>query len=142
MKANYKDKIAKPEQEVAMGTLYDMNKQMMATMPPLTEEQWNEKTPVFRDWILQKAKQHYFMMLCHEKRDYTLFNMQPAYLGDFTIEQLDNMIADLAECLKNRGELLSAELQEDDVWEFWIKDFRDECCAYYLFPYGSAVLEY
>jgi hypothetical protein len=49
--------------------------------------------------------------------------------------------ADVLECLDNRGAILAMELQPDGVWELWIR-VDEECYAYYLFPYSTAVLEY
>ena len=140
MKANYKDKIPKKESEVALGNLYDMNKQMMAQEPELSEETLLEKGGLLADWIRTHSAQQYFMMLCHERRDYTVFNIRPRMVG-VSINQINSMVGDVIECLQNRGTLIGMDLQDDGAWEFWIRD-EDECSAFYLFPYGAAVLEY
>lgn len=140
MKANYKDKIPKKESEVSLGNLYDMNKQMMAQEPELDEEALLTKGALLTDWIRTHAAQQYFMMLCHERRDYTVFNIRPRMTG-ISINQINSMVGDVVECLKNRGTLVGMDLQDDGVWEFWIND-EGECFAFYLFPYGPAVLEY
>lgn len=143
MKANYEDKIPKKTSEVSLGNLYDMNKQLMANEASISEEKLKEKKQALGDWISKLTYQHYFMMLCHERRDYTLFNMQYNELGDITVDQVCTMIDDVIECMTNRGTLLTMDLQEDGAWELWIRHATDgECSAYYLFPYGSAVLEY
>lgn len=140
MQANYKDKLPKKETEVALGNLYDMNKQIMATQPPLDQDKIDNAIENLLTWVKRYFSQSYFMMLCHERRDYTVFRFRDASL---TIGAATDMAKDVVECLQNRGELMAADLQPDDVWEFWIKHNADnECSVYYLFPYGEAVLEY
>jgi len=143
MKANYEDKIPKKTSEVALGNLYDMNKQLMEKEIALTDNEIMNTETALKNWLIELFAQKYFMLLCHERRDYTLFNLDKT--NSWKIPQ-DKMVMDAAfdiiECLTNRGTLLSAELQPDGVWEFWIKDLVEGCFAYYLFPYGEAVLEY
>ena len=141
MKANYEDKIQKQETQVEMGNLYDMNKQLMLSQPKITEDKLSEVMLQLYNWITKYTNQHYFMMLCHERRDFTLFNIQPNGAYGVTIGQINTMVSDIIECMTNRGALLAVELQEDDAWELWLR-VDDECFVYYLFPYGEAVLEY
>ena len=143
MKANYEDKIAKQTTEIAMGNLYDVNKQLMATEKELSAEERFEIGKQLEAWLDDHFDSKYFMLLCHERRDYTVFNLDKTS----SWKRADPLILrvareDILECLTNRGELISACLQEDGAWEFWIKDILDGCFAYYFFPYGDAVLEY
>lgn len=143
MKANYEDKIPQQTSEISLGNLYDINKQLMEhEIEMSSEDKWKVGMEL-ENWLEDRFAQKYFMLLCHERRDYTVFNLDKTS----TWAQIDQGILriareDLMECLTNRGTLLSAELQEDGVWEFWIRDIVDGCAAYYLFPYGDAVLEY
>ena len=138
MKANYEDKIPKKTSEVSLGTLYDMNKQIMMNEAALTIEEINQKKEKLMDWIHERESQRYFMMLCNELKDYTVFNIKS---NPITIEMVQNMANDVFECACNRGEVVGFDLQPDKVWEIWIK-VNDTIAAYYLFPYGAAVLEY
>ena len=80
------------------------------------------------------------MLLCNERKDYTVFRMRDTTA---TIGAIQNMVNDVIECMTNRGTLLAIDLQEAGGWELWIKGAEDGfCSAYYLFPYGAAVLEY
>lgn len=143
MNANYKNKVSKKEAEVSMGSLYDINKQLISNYAKMDDEKIKDKLVLVKDWVSESIDQHYFMLLCHERRDYTLFNAQKTEQGNYTINQLNMITNDLLECLQNRGSLLSMDLQEDNTWEFWIKEPIDnKCYAYYFFPYGAAVLEY
>lgn len=141
MKANYEDKVNHQETQVEMGNLYDMNKQLMLNQPAITEDRLVEIVSQLYTWITERTSQHYFMLLCYERRDFTLFNIQPKDILGTTIGQINAMVNDIIECMTNRGMLLSADLQDDGAWELWLR-VEDECFAYYLFPYGEAVLEY
>ena len=141
MKANYEDKI-KPSAEVSMGNLYDMNKQLMEHEPEITAEELQTAKENLRAWFTKHFAQKYFMLLCHERRDYTLFNLDKtdswAAAKPSTIMAVAN---DVIECMTNRGTLLVVSEQEDGVWEIWTRN-DEGCYAYYLFPYGPAVIEY
>lgn len=142
MKANYEDKISKQTSEVSLGNLYDMNKQLMEQAPALTETEITLAQTHLREWIANNFKQKYFMLLCHELRDYTLFNLDKT--NTWAAAHYSNVqlaASDMIECMTNRGTLISIEDQPDNTWELWIRN-SEGCFAYYLFPYGEAVLEY
>ena len=144
MKANYKEKIEnKKQSEVALGNLYDMNKQMMEQEPLLNETEINEKSFQIAEWFLYShPAEKYYMMLCHELRDYTLFNLDKTNAWkNMPANHCKIAAKDVIDCLKNRGQIIAMDLQPDGVWEMWIKT-TDGCFAYYFFPYGEAVLEY
>jgi hypothetical protein len=140
MKANYEDKIPKKTSEVSLGNLYDMNKQLMANEASISDEVLAEKKKALMDWITENFAQSYFMLLCNERKDYTVFRMKDSCP---TIGAVTNMANDVIECMTNRGTLLALDLQEAGGWELWLRDAIDnELYAFYLFPYGAAVLEY
>lgn len=142
MKANYEDKIPKATSEVALGNLYDMNKQLMEQEPEISEAELQLAKEHLRTWLTHKFEQKYFMLLCHELRDYTLFNLDKTntwkMAPPITVQTATN---DIIECMTNRGKLLVMDEQDDGVWELWVRN-DEGCFAYYLFPYGEAVLEY
>lgn len=141
MKANYKDKIPKPEATVEMGTLYDMNKQIISQLPLATTERKDEIYHELQEWISSKPYK-YYMLLCHERRDYTVFNLDKTNTyKTYPQENIKNLALDYLDCLINRGSLICAEKNKDGVWEAWIK-INGECYAYFFFPYDDAVLEY
>lgn len=142
MKANYTDKISQKTSEVSLGNLYDMNKQLMAQEPEITEAELQNVKEHLRGWITSNFKQKYLMLLCHELRDYTLFNLDKTSSWAIAKPQtVYSAVEDIIECMTNRGTLLVADEQEDGAWELWIRN-AEGCFAYYLFPYGAAVLEY
>ena len=143
MKANYEDKIPQQTSDVALGNLYDMNRQMMESEPPLSNQHRLELGAQLETWLEQNFSQKYFMLLCHERRDYTLFNLDKTDTWKKPDGQkLRIARKDIIECLDNRGILIGADLQSDGAWEFWVKDSDNNTAAYYFFPYGAAVLEY
>lgn len=77
------------------------------------------------------------MLLCHEQRDYTLFNFI-----DYKGEDTDIICADeLIECLLNRGKIKGIDITKDNnAIEIWIS-IDKEAFAYYFFPYDSGVIE-
>jgi hypothetical protein len=139
MKANYEDKIPKKTSEVSLGNLYDMNKQLMTNETGISAEVKEAKYKQLIDWIKYNYQSYYFMMLCHERRDYTVFHFKDTVpsIGD-----VQSMAADVFECMNNRGTLLALDLQDAGGWELWLRADDGEISAYYLFPYGEAVLEY
>ena len=78
----------------------------------------------------------YWMLLCHERRDYTVFNLQ----GEVTVRNINK---DLIDCLKNRGIVLAIDKQPDGAYEIWIRDKKTkDNVIYYLFNYEFGVIEY
>ena len=141
MKANYDTK-PKATSEVSLGNLYDMNKQLMDKELPMENETIYEKGIQIETWLDKYGTSKYFMLLCHEQRDYTVFNLdKTSTWGTMPASNIRLAREDVIECLTNRGTLLAADLQPDDVWEFWIRN-DEGSFAYYFFPYGTAVLEY
>jgi hypothetical protein len=71
------------------------------------------------------------MLLCHERRDYTIFIPLT----------LDGIVKELRPTLQNRGEIIDIELLEDGNYEIWIKDpDTKECFVYYLFDYTHGII--
>lgn len=123
--------------EVNLGTLYDFNKEAMKKEKSLDLIQFNHLTKEIVEDMVDKLYfgEQYWMLLCHERRDYTLFNII-AVSDNTTIEE------ELRPTLHNRGLILSIEKQKDGAWEIWIRDPEtEENFAYYLFQYDSGVIE-
>ena len=142
MKANYEDKIPQATSEVTLGNLYDINKQLMERAPDITDAELQLAKGHLRTWLANNFTQKYFMLLCHELRDYTIFNLDKTNTWAAAhYENIQFACSDIIECMTNRGTILSIEDQPDNTWEFWIRN-SEGCFVYYLFPYGEAVLEY
>ena len=123
--------------ELTLGTLYDANKQLMASnqIKPLTPMELVQKQKEIEDFFNMKCDT-YGMLYCKERSDITIFHMYE--------RQNPNPPALAAKeclgCCTDRGEVLSIEEQPDGNYEFWLR-IDGEAFAYYLFPYDNAVIE-
>lgn len=120
--------------DVKLGTLYDLNKTAVAADKPLKKHEIKDKLKDIKSFFNEKSDQ-YFMLLCRERYDYTIFNFCNGK-NDFA---LTHSINDLQECLENRGAILSIDLV-DNAYEIWLM-IDGEMYVYYLFPYDIGVLE-
>lgn len=119
--------------EVQMGTLYDVNKEAMKKEKRLSSK---EVEDVIKDKIVNFFKEgnEYFMLLCNERKDYTVFKKT----NWFKEEQL---IKDFKECLINRGKVISIDPTDDGLaFEVWLY-IDGEAFCYYFFQYDYAVIE-
>jgi hypothetical protein len=124
------------EQEVSLGTLYELNKAAVATEKPLKSYEIKDKLKEIQKFLVLSSN-YYFMLLCREEYDFTLFNLLDK--EDSTLAQATK---DLKECLQNRGEIISIDLTENkDAYEIWIRKDNNGIYAYYLFPYDIGVIE-
>ena len=60
--------------EVSLGTLYDLNKGVIQQQPDLTAEQVAEKRTLVENFI-KETKNKYYMLLCNDRRDFTVFTL-------------------------------------------------------------------
>lgn len=130
--------------------LYEMNKQIIEqTEKPMPEEKVYDAldyivSPFFKKNIEKRIKDEgtdscYFMLLCREDNNYTIFNVRN-YL-DFSIP-IKTACDELTICLNNRGTVYSIENTEDNyAIEIWLKDADKGMLCYYLFPYNEGVIE-
>lgn len=123
--------------DLELGTLYDVNKTAMAQEPVMTTEILEQKKLDLAEYFeFDSHSVKYYMLLCNERRDYTVFN-----LSTKDTEKCAVAAQDVIECMTNRGLPLGIDQQPDGAWELWIKT-EEGCFAYFLFPYDNAVLEY
>lgn len=111
--------------------LYELNKAQVNSLPPITSK---TKIEDIKKEVAEyfNSDNKYFMLLCRELNDYTVF-VTP--LGNGGAKVAD----ELFECIFNRGKLMEIH-QEQDAYEIWIKNDED-VFAYYLFPYDTGVIE-
>lgn len=123
--------------QISMGTLYDANKQVMASdkFKPMSHLELAAAQIKFKNFFNWKCD-CYGMLYCRERSDITIFHM-------YENQNPDPPAIAAAECLQcciERGDVLSVEEQSDGNFEIWIRS-NGEAFAYYLFPYDNAVIE-
>lgn len=123
---------------IELGNLYEFNKNAMSQFEPMDAIKFNRMLNSVADTMIDacdNCDKHYWMLLCHDRRDFTLFNIIAA-------SELNSIINEIKPTLINRGQILDIELQPDGAYEIWIRDFyTKENFAYYLFPYDNGVIE-
>ena len=118
--------------KVALGTLYDFNRDLIKTMKNLSAEELQNKKDVI-DSFIKNTNNQYYMLLCKEKSDYTIFRLCDSK------EKLTDVLVD--ECLFNRGNIKVIDITaKNDAIEIWIEQEKEMFC-YYFFPYDNAVIE-
>ncbi|MCC8068696.1 MAG: hypothetical protein LIO71_02895 [Ruminococcus sp.] len=123
------------EQELST-TLYDMNKSLSLNETPLKKHEIKDKLRQFMFPLIQESGNNYFMLLCRERYDFTLFN----YINTDEAD-LAQGLKDMYECLFNRGDVTTIEFTENkDALEIWMI-IDGEAYVFYFFPYDLGVIE-
>lgn len=120
------------KEPIEVENLYDYSKVLISNESPLDPVIFGrEIKKVAEDMVVN----HYLMLLCRERNDYTIFNISDK-------NNINSLTAELKETLNNRGHVLVMDKQDTGAWEIWIRDFAtEENFAYYLFDYTPAVIE-
>lgn len=123
-----------------LGTLYDVNKNIIQNSKELSQGVVNSKKEEIKNF-LEKTNNEYYMLLCHERRDYTLFDL--GYETYHAYKEKCKKVADVLvdECLKNRGEIRGIDITKDkQAIEIWIS-IEEDSYVYYFFPYNEGVVD-
>ena len=108
--------------------LYEMNKQIIAQLPTITD--LAEKEEVINK-LHQNWGNYYYMLYGKENSYFTLFEMGAA--NQFGLTVID--------CLKSIGPIKAIDLTElEDAVEIWVVS-NDEPTCLYLFPYDNGVVK-
>lgn len=126
------------ENEISLGTLYEVNKNLVQNAEKeLTEGVLNSKKEIVKNFV-NKTNNYYYMLLCNERKDYTIFHINNI-CNDKKPMELSLCLID--ECLKNRGEIRGIDITKDKgAIEIWLS-IDGEAYVYYFFPYDSALVE-
>ena len=124
--------------DISLGTLYDVNKNLVLKNEiELTDGVLNSKKEIITNFMRQ-INNTYYMLLCNERKDYTVFKMNDKD-NDDSIREIVSILVD--ECLRNRGEIRGIDLTKDkNAIEIWLI-IEDEAYCYYFFPYDAAIIE-
>lgn len=95
-------------------TLYEINQQVMAQLPPLDEQTLKTTWNIIGDWF-GKDQCRWFMLMCKERSDFTLIHIND--------NKFLETIQELQEILEERGQILNIQyIHGEDVFEIWIKN--------------------
>ena len=125
----------KETSKVSIGTLYDLNKAVVVKEISLTGEKLEEKKSLIIDF-LKSTKNTYYMLLCNERKDYTVFKLENQ---EQSLKKLADCLID--ECLLNRGLIKGIDITKlNDAIEIWLS-IEEEAFVFYFFPYDAAIIE-
>jgi len=113
-------------------TLYEVNKQLMDKKDPLTDTLLARDIADIASWT-SFVQDKYFMLLCHELRDYTLFH----FVG--SNKKIHEASQELLETLQTRGEVISIDY-EANYYSIWLR-MDGKSVLYLFFPYDEGVVE-
>ena len=120
--------------EIALGTMYQLNKVAMNKLKPLLSIEKVNKEKELKAFFMNNSSEKYFMLMCKEQSDYTIFHIPD-------IKRCGIAVKELFECCDVRGEILAIDPAKDsNAFEIWIKS-NDESYVYYLFPYTAGEIE-
>lgn len=119
--------------DIELGTLYDLNKQIMNQLPPQDEETLLRNYNIIGSWF-GKAQESWFMLMCKERSDFTLLHI--------TDYQFTKGLFELKEILAERGKVLAIQyIHGEDTFEIWLKDHNGEVFMFMLFEASWMIVE-
>lgn len=115
-------------------TLYELNQQLMAQVPSLSQKDIDEAHKIINNFAIAFHQKH-LMLLCHNKRYYTIFEQTKTYY------EFGSLAAAVFACCEHIGEIKSVSLNEQNAIEIWIQDSYDNSVdCYYLFGYDEGMV--
>lgn len=126
-----------PKSNITLGNLYDMNKDLVKKHEQtISLNDFKEKYSIFNEYLTNNNAT-YYMLLCNEERDYTLFN----FIHEWTDDIKYFAFNELTECIFNRGQVYGFDITQDNgAIEIWIEKDNGMHC-YYFFKYDVGVIE-
>lgn len=145
----YYESLKKDNSNLKGPTLYELNKQIIAQMPILNEDEIRRCSDTLLKYFV-KNSDSYYMLLCNELNYYTVFHIistKTTAMQDLITEFLDIVI--------NLGDVRLIEEDNNGVLAVWssLKPFNYDMLSdeakeevnkvhcFYLFPYGKGVIE-
>lgn len=122
-----------PKAEGVNLSLYEVNKQVIAQMPTLSETDLEEARLTLSHYV--NGLDHsddYYMLLCYDLRYFTMFARDQKYE--------ENIVDAIMDCLSYVGEVKSIEESTDgQAIEIWVVS-EGEAYVMYFFDYGRGVV--
>lgn len=123
-----------------VGTLYDLNKNLYKQVPHMNSNDFDNMATNMALWFSSRAQRKYFMFLCRELNDYTIFHFNSANYNAAREELVD--------LIRSRGNAC-IDIQYDhagDNYDIWLKRYDVETkeaqvYMYKLFPCDDFIIE-
>lgn len=132
-KYNGEEWVKEEEQKVVIGSLYDLNKQVIFQLPNLTPEKIMSGLDLIEDFV-NKTNNTYYMLLNHDLHYYTIFMRCDT--------EEDRLAQATYECLSSlRCTYKSIDYTADgDAVEIWLHNEEIGAIMFLLFPYDQGVV--
>lgn len=112
--------------EIEVGNVFEMNKQIRRNSSPMSKEKINEAITNVAGWCSFRCNAQYYMLLCKERSDYTVFR-----LNSFNYDRAGQ---ELQEVLESRGAILGIDYMHGfDCYECWVRDEETSEPFLYMF---------
>lgn len=110
-----------------------------ANWPAMSSSKREDKMDEIWDWIYSNCIDNsYFMLLCRERNDYTMFVLGTDRALEDPVTSVTN---ELAEVLDSRGNWIAADLdEENNTWQLWVNR-GGQAAVYLFFDAGGFVIE-
>ena len=123
--------------EIELGTAYEINKELWKQIAQPSEDMIKTQLASLCSWLSSNYKNHYYMLLCREKNDYTIF-----YIKQSAYYELGK---EMKEVLESRGEIVDISYSHKfGFYECWVREHgqdEDEYTMYAFFPCDDWVIE-
>lgn len=117
-------------------SLYDLNKQIISQLKPLTSAQIEDRVNAIKEW----SEGTFHMLYGKDISYFTLFRKMG--LVPLSNESLGQ---EVFSCLNDIGDVVAADCTPaKDAWEFWVRipEEDNEITCLYLFNYDKGVINY
>lgn len=129
-------------------SLYQLNRQLVAQMPDMTEEQLLFARESVKDWLAHNTD-NYYMLLNNDLHYYTLFHCKSTYADEETYNGFWAELMDVFHSMgrgihPQNGHLKIVEVDTNGMvacWATWDDGEDNLPHCFYLFPYGQGVVE-
>lgn len=128
--------------EVSSGmSLYELNKIAYMKIPFISKDRLESEIRLVLANYFKETNCMYYMLLCKEKDDYTIFNLSSYHIGSRIASRI---ATDVFECMSNRNlGILDLFVNDDGAIEIWVKEREEGAipAVYYMFDYTVGVID-